>query len=113
MKPFEAKAHSPSEGIAVLSISGELDADTGTLVERELKTIEESKPKVLVVDLRGLSFIDSTGLRLLALADIRARDNGRRLALIPGEERIQRVFRITGLDNRLDFAAEPSDFGLR
>jgi anti-sigma B factor antagonist len=55
-----------------------------------------------VLDLRALSFMDSSGLRALLAADARAKEAGRRLVLVRGDERVQRVLRITRLDERLE-----------
>jgi anti-anti-sigma factor len=47
--------------------------------------------------------MDSSGLRLVVLADMRARDAGRRFALVRGPETVHRVFEITRMSDRLDF----------
>ena len=57
----------------------------------------------IVMDLRDLRFMDSTGLRLLVTADLRLRREGRELALIPGPESVHRVFRLAMLEERLTF----------
>ena len=94
-------------GVVALSFAGELDISRADQVERELERIEERPPQTLVFDLRELDFMDSTGLRLILGADSRARRDGRRLVIVPGPEPVQRVFRITLLDRRLDFVSEP------
>src|ERR687893_2599710 len=90
------------EGTAVLSLSGELVFETARKVERELRVIEERKPTALAIDLSGLSMIDSTGLALVVSADSRARGEGRRLIVVEGPDSVQRVFRMTRLDDRLE-----------
>ena len=55
------------------------------------------------IDLRGLEFIDSTGIRLLLMAHQRAEQRGDEFCIIRGSERIQRVFALTDLDGRLPF----------
>ena len=90
------------DGAAVLSLSGELVFETARKVERELRNIEERKPSTLALDLSGLSMIDSTGLALVVSADSRARGEGRRLVVVEGPDSVQRVFRMTRLDDRLD-----------
>lgn len=89
-------------GTAVLALSGELVFETARKVERELRNIEERKPSALAIDLRGLSMIDSTGLALVVSADSRARGEGRRLIIVEGPDSVQRVFRMTRLDDRLE-----------
>ncbi len=90
------------DGTAVLSLSGELVFETARKVERELRNLEERKPGALAIDLRGLSMIDSTGLALVVSADSRARGEGRRLIVVEGPDSVQRVFRMTRLDDRLE-----------
>ncbi len=85
-----------------LELSGELDLATAPKLEDELKHVEQSEPALIVLDLRPLSFMDSSGLRALLAADARAREAGRRLVLVRGDERVQRVLRITRLDERLE-----------
>jgi anti-anti-sigma factor len=89
-------------GASVLSLSGELVFETARKVEKELRVIEERKPSTLALDLSGLSMIDSTGLALVVSADSRARGEGRRLVVVEGPDAVQRVFRMTRLDDRLD-----------
>jgi anti-anti-sigma factor len=57
----------------------------------------------VVIDLGGLTFIDSSGLRVLLLADARARERGYELVLLPGQETVQRVFEMTGALDVLRF----------
>jgi anti-sigma B factor antagonist len=89
------------DGVAVLELSGELVFETARKVERELRVLEEQKPERLAIDMRGLSMIDSTGLALVVSADSRARAEGRRLLVVEGPDPVQRVFRMTRLDDRL------------
>jgi len=90
------------EGLVRVSLRGELDLSTVEKVEDELRRIEDRADKLLVLDLSGLTFLDSTGLRLMVTADQRARKAGRRLALVKGPETVHRVFTITKLDERLE-----------
>ena len=62
----------------------------------------------VVLDLRGLSFIDSTGLHLLAALDERAQRDGFQLTLLAPPAPINRAIQICGLDQILPFAA-PAD----
>lgn len=86
----------------LIELAGELDLATAPKLEDELRRVEDDGPAVVVLDLRPLSFMDSSGLRALLAADSRAREAGRRLVLVRGDERVQRVLRITRLDERLE-----------
>jgi anti-sigma B factor antagonist len=85
-----------------LKLSGELDISTAQLLEDDLHRVEAERPELIVLDLRDLAFMDSTGLRLLIMADARAKEEGRRLAIGRGNEMIQRVLHVTRLDERLE-----------
>jgi anti-sigma B factor antagonist len=89
-----------------VKLAGELDISSAGDVEEELKRIERGGPELVVLDLREVRFIDSTGLRMVVTADSRAREGGWRFSLVRGPEAVQRVFRITRLDDRLDFVED-------
>jgi anti-anti-sigma factor len=91
-----------------LRLAGELDISSAGAIEVELKRIEDAKPEVVVLDLHEVRFIDSTGLRVVITADERAREGGWRFSIVPGPEAVQRVFRITRLEERLDFVENGS-----
>lgn len=97
------------QGLVRLLLRGELDLSTVSKVEEELRRAESSEPALLVLDLSELNFLDSTGLRLIVTADRRARDSGRRLAVVKGPDAVQRVFSITRLDERLEMVEPGSD----
>jgi anti-anti-sigma factor len=53
--------------------------------------------------------MDSSGLRLVLEADMRARRDGRRLVVVRGPDAVHRVFTVATLDKRLEFVDDPSD----
>ena len=90
--------------VAVVRPVGELDLSGAAVVEAELERLaEEPELGTVVLDMRGLEFMDSSGLRLVVVADMRAREAGRRFSLIRGDETVHRVFEITRMSDRLDF----------
>ena len=91
-----------------LVLSGELDISSAPQLEGALERVEAEGPEELVLDLRGLQFMDSTGLRTVVSADQRARDAGRRLAIVRGPEPVDRIFNVTRLDERLEIVDEPA-----
>jgi anti-anti-sigma factor len=96
------------DGQVRLVLRGELDISSAQLLEDALTRLEADEPSTLLIDLRGLEFLDSTGLRTLVSADQRARDAGRRLAIVRGPEAVDRIFNVTRLDERLDFVDDPA-----
>jgi anti-sigma B factor antagonist len=86
---------------------GDLDLDTVHRVESALTELRDGGCPSLVLDLRGLTFMDSTGLRLVIRWHTTARDEGFGFAVVPGPDVVQRVFRLTGMDAHLTMAEPP------
>lgn len=83
--------------VPVAAVTGEIDVATApALRERLQQLVGESAPTV-VVDLSGVSFLDSTALGVLVGAHKRCREAGGQLRLVITEPRILKVFEITGL----------------
>jgi anti-sigma B factor antagonist len=82
---------------------GELDMSTVRELETSLRDAREAGFRRIVVDLRSLEFMDSTGLTLLTRWSLGAELDGYELALIAGGARIQRLFDITGLTPHFEF----------
>jgi anti-sigma B factor antagonist len=96
--------------VAVIVATGELDLSGAAILETELERVnEDPELGTVVLDLSQLEFMDSSGLRLIVLADMRAREAGRRFALIKGPETVHRVFEITRMSERLEFVEAPED----
>jgi anti-sigma B factor antagonist len=94
----------------VITATGELDLSGAELLEAELERLaKEPELATVVLDLRGLEFMDSSGLRLVVLADMQAREAGRRFVLVRGTETVHRVFEITRMSDRLEFVADPEE----
>ena len=89
------------DSVAQLSLQGEFDLAAAEQFERQLKSLEAKKPKLIVIDLRKVRFIDSTGLQQILKADARSRQNGFRLTIVRGPANVHRVFEITGMDKHL------------
>jgi anti-sigma B factor antagonist len=89
--------------------AGDLDLDTAHRVESALGALREEGSGDLVLDLRRVTFMDSTGLRLVIRWDTAAREGRFRFAIVPGGEVVQRVFRLTGMDEHLTVAEPPPE----
>jgi anti-sigma B factor antagonist len=101
-----------SAGDALIALAGELDLSGAPGLDREIEQLA-GNPDVrrVVLDLRGLDFLDSSGLRVVALAERRLSAGGRSLVLVRGNENVQRVFEITRMVERLDFVDDPHPNG--
>jgi anti-sigma B factor antagonist len=94
---------------AVIALSGELDLAGAAALEQELERLQGEAAEAVVLDLRGVGFMDSSGLRLIALSAQRAQELGRRLARVPGPEQVMRVFELTRMRERLEFVDDPRE----
>ena len=96
------------EGAVRIAVSGELDLSSALTFDDEVRRAEERLPETLVLDLRKLRFMDSTGLRLIMSAHARAKTRGRRLAIVLDGEPVKRLFRLAGVTRRLEIVDHPS-----
>jgi anti-sigma B factor antagonist len=97
---FRCTVH-PDTDSAVVAPEGELDLATAPVLDAELCRLRDAGVAKLVVDLRGLTFIDSTGVHLLLRWATWAARDGRAFSLVPGSERIQMVLAMTGVVDML------------
>ena len=96
-------------GAVHVKLSGDLDLSTSKRAEEAIEEAERAGKPTVVVDLRGLTFMNSTGLRVIVSADKRARRSNKRLAIVQGPAAVRRVFEITRLDERLDIVDTPEE----
>jgi anti-sigma B factor antagonist len=83
---------------AVVTVSGEVDLETASLLgDHTLAASQEVSPHV-VLDLSRVTFLDSTGLKVLITAQRRAQLAGGSLALVGVTRPVMKVFSVTGLD---------------
>src|SRR5829696_7894235 len=85
-------------GHTVLAVSGEVDVYTAPALRDRIADLLDSGQHQLVIDLGGVEFLDSTGLGVLVAGLNRAREVGGSLSLVCPQERVLKLFRITGLD---------------
>ena len=83
---------------ARVAIFGEVDAATAGQLDRALQASSRDPSVELVVDCRGLSFIDSSGLDVFAATAERLGDAGGRLILEAPRPATRRLLEISGLD---------------
>lgn len=93
-------------GFLVLTFTGEIDALTLPILERELAA---APPGTTVVDLTHVVFLGLAGARRLATAADRAGTEGRRFGVVASSRTLARLFRITGLAAVVPMFASLSD----
>lgn len=91
-------------GRVVVAPRGDIDLASVDLLRRHLSELEDGGFYSVVLDLRNVTFMDSTGLHLV-LAEVR--NDGIEFAVIPGPAQVQRVFEITGLIDQVPLTAAP------
>jgi anti-sigma B factor antagonist len=94
---------------ALVVVAGELDLASSPALEDEFERIATSPPELVIVDLRQLEFMDSTGLSVLVKANQRAGEDGRRFALAGGPPQVQRLLHMTGVGKRLTVVETPEE----
>jgi anti-sigma B factor antagonist len=88
----------------VVALSGELDLATAGDVARELDDAQRSGAQGIILDLRELTFIDCSGLRVILAAH---HGSAGRLTIVKGPARVQRVFELCDLTDLLVFVDQP------
>jgi anti-anti-sigma factor len=87
----------------MVSLRGEADLATGTLLEEQLNQALGCGAARVIVDLGGLSFIDSTSLRILLKAALASQEDSTGLYFLRGSTQVERILRVSGIKQRLRF----------
>jgi len=90
-----------------LILRGDLDLYSAPALDDMLVEVEGEKYPLVFLDLRELDFLDSAGLRLVMRSHARAEQDGRRMVIVRGGTTIDRVFKLTGLEDELEIVDEP------
>lgn len=98
----------PARDHVVVRPEGELDMATAPELDGQISELHGSGFGHVVVDLAGLTFMDSSGLRLLLQHSKAAENNGKRFSLLPGEQVVERVFDVAGVRSEFRFADRSS-----
>jgi anti-sigma B factor antagonist len=100
--PFACVTTPHGRGAVWVHLAGELDRATTPQLAWTLSEPPLVEAPLVVLDLRGLTFIDSAGLEVIVQASIRARRRERRLLVVRGIPRVQRIFAVTGCDEDVE-----------
>jgi anti-anti-sigma factor len=104
----EARTHRRT---ALVALRGELDLVSVSKVADVFESLETSPDAVrhIVLDLRGLTFMDVPGLRELLKHHESARENQHNLAIVRGTDAIERLLKLTGVEEMLVLVDDPDD----
>ena len=101
--PFRVEIKPDRERVVVAPF-GEVDIATVDTLRIRLEELEESGFEHVLLDLRGVEFLDTSGLRLIIE---QARRTDVEFGVVPGDATVQRVFEISGLLDSLPFVDRP------
>jgi anti-anti-sigma factor len=105
-QPFNVEVRR-REDVAIVRPAGELDLATAATLQDALDSIKRARR--LVLDLRGLSFLDSTGLRMLVVLHQRSLREGFQLTLVAPPAPADRALQLSGLHRALPFVTADAD----
>lgn len=106
IEPFTCNV-TPERDHVVVAPRGDLDMATVGLVEQELRRLRGSGFDKIVLDLRALTFMDSSGLHLVTRWANDASQDGFVFELEPGPPIVQRLFELTAMTDLLPFTKQP------
>jgi anti-anti-sigma factor len=95
-------------GSALVTFTGDLDIQVAKQAAEAVEGVEANRPELLVIDLSGLSFMDSSGMAVVAAAHARAIEEGRRFVIVNPKGGVRRAFEVSGLDQSIETADEAS-----
>jgi anti-sigma B factor antagonist len=107
VRPFSLRTEE-KDGATVVHLEGELDLASVPKLQEALHSAQHGDVSQIVVDLRGLTFLDSTGLGVLIAADIAGRDGHVAVSFVRGNETVHRVFQLTAVEGRLNWVDAPA-----
>ena len=96
-------------GVICVEVDGDLDMTLAYEFDLQLQRIEANGTTTLVLDMRGVKFVDSAGLARILAAARRADKAGRRLVLVRGSKPVERLFAMTGVEQRFEMVGDPAD----
>ncbi len=94
---------------AVVRVEGELDLHTAPTLQAEIDSALEAKPTLVVIDLSGVDFMDSTGLSVVVATVAAMREHGGEVRVVTGAEKITKVFTLTGVDQQVGLFGSVSE----
>jgi anti-sigma B factor antagonist len=103
---FRAETHTNGR-VTTVKVSGELDLVSSPAFEAELERATDSDCDAIVVDLRTLDFMDSTGLHVLFKGHQRAQESGRAFAVTRGSDQVERLLTLTAVGDVMRILDSP------
>lgn len=95
----------------MISVTGEIDVATAPQLRECLHRVIARGQATVVLDLLGVTFLDSTALGVLVGALKRCRELGGELHVVVSDARIKKIFEITGLNTIFAIVSTPAEVG--
>jgi anti-anti-sigma factor len=103
MMVVEVRASRSQPDVSVVSLSGRLDLEAVEADSPALLQALQQSAAGIIVDLGGVEFISSSGLRMLLAADGDAQGSGKRVALVRAQPSVYKIFKVAGLGPKFRF----------
>jgi anti-sigma B factor antagonist len=94
-------------GVVCIELQGELDLSRAYDFDRAVQAAERPDVQTVVVDLREVTFLDSAGVARIIAARRRAERAGRRFAIVRGSRAVERLIKLTALDQQIEVVDDP------
>lgn len=91
----------------ILALTGELDMASAPLLQGAVEAADLNASELVVLDLKGLEFVDSTGLRVILAVRKLCGERGQELAVTQGSQQVERLLSVTGVGEHLTMIASP------
>ena len=109
MTHIDLTVQRPDEDTVHVTIHGALDLIRAYDFDDAMRRIERDSPSRMLLDLRPLEFLDTTGLARIFAVRRRCRRNGRRLILVRGPNVVQRLLAIALVDEQFVVVSDPAE----
>jgi anti-sigma B factor antagonist len=107
--PLQLSVKHPDFDTVQVTVEGSLDLARAYDFDEAMRRIERDAPGRVLLDLRTLEFLDSTGLSRLVALRRRCRRTGRRLVLVRGSMAVQRLFAVTAMNEQFEVVRDPAE----
>ena len=109
MTRIDLTVQRPDHDTVQVTVHGALDLIRAYDFDDAMRRIERSAPGRLLLDLRSLEFLDTTGLARIVAVRRRCRRSGRRLVIVRGPQAVQRIFAMSYDDEHFELVGDPSE----
>ena len=93
------------DGVQRIVLTGELDVSAVPAFNKRMSELRHRGFHSMMLDLSGVTFMDSTGLSAILVAEMHARMRGQRFSVVEGPPHVNELFRLTGVDNFLEIVS--------